>query len=211
MAITEFDICSRALLLLGKGTISSFGSEEGDVGTICGNIYPEFSKYLIAIYPWRFSIKKVQLAELTTAPLNEWRNAHQLPPDALNIRAMRTSDNTGQVLSKQYEIFEDQVHSNEIEMWADYQFFPEEVKWPAYFQQFAINALAAELAMAITDKIEFRREFTQIAFGPPADNGRGGLFGQAKTVDAQQQPPQELTSFSLLTARFAGVSNTSTR
>jgi hypothetical protein len=200
--VSKIDICSTALVELGEDTISSFTANTAP-SKICGQIYPEYIKYLLSIFPWKFTKKKVQLARLTTAPLNEWSYAYQLPSDMLMLHGLFNSSSTHILPQTNYEIFEDEIFTNETTVYIDYQFQPDESNFPSFFTQFVIAAMAAKLAMPITDDRGIEELKSLKAFGSPSDNLNGGLFGVAKKLDSMQDPSSAIRADDLLAARFS--------
>ena len=200
--VSKFDICSTALVELGEDTISSFTANTPP-SKICGQVYPEYIKYLLSIYAWKFSKKKVQLARLTTAPINEWSYAYQMPSDMLMMHGLFNSSSVGILPQTNYEIFQDQIFTNETTVYIDYQFQPDESNFPPFFTQFAIVAIASKLAMPITDDRGIEELKSLKAFGSPSDNLNGGLFGVAKKLDSLQDPTSAIRADTLLSARFS--------
>jgi hypothetical protein len=199
---SKFDICSSALMELGEDTISSFTANTAP-SKICGQLYPEYIKYLLSLHPWKFILKKVQLARLTTAPTNEWTYAYQLPSDLLLMRALYNSSNTSVLPQTNYEIFQDEVYTDETTVYIDYQYQPDESEFPSFFLEFAIAAMAAKLAMPITDDLKIEQSKVLRAFGPPSDNMNGGVLGTAKKLDSLQNPSPAIMADDLMAARFS--------
>jgi hypothetical protein len=198
---SKFDICSRALIEIGEETIDSFNT----IGPaqICGTIYPDYIRYLLSIYPWNFTLKKTQLARLTTNPINEWQYAYQLPSDLLILNAVYNSDDTYINPINSFERFEDKIFTNEEKIYIDYQYQINEESFPAYFIEFAIMALASKLAMPITQDKQLEQLKATIAFGGLSDNKNGGEFGTAKKLDSMQNSSSRIRADSLLIARFS--------
>ena len=200
--VSEFNICSRALVELGEDTISSFTGSPA--ATTCGLIYPEYIKYLLSIHGWKFSLKKAQLARLTDAPLNKWLYAYQLPSDLLVFRAFYDSDDTSVRPLTIYEAFGSNViHTDAEEVFIDYQFQVDEEDFPSYFTEFVVMALSGKLAMTITDDRNIEKVKETKAWGLPSDNRNGGEFGIAKKLDTQQNPSIALPADDLIAARFS--------
>lgn len=199
---SKFDICSSALIELGEDTINSFDANTAP-SQICGQIYPDYIKYLLSIYPWKFTLKKVQLARLSTAPINEWTYSYQLPSDLLMLRAVYDNGNVGAIPLTEYEIFQDELYTDQNALYIDYQFEPEAEDFPPYFVEFAITALANKLAMPITDDRGIEEIKYKKAFGLPSDNRNGGEFGIAKKLDGLQNPTQAIVADDLVAARFS--------
>ena len=79
---TDVNICSTALNLLGESEISSF-SDGSEIAGVCDKLYPGTKNTMLAMYPWSFATKKVQLAQLSSTPINEWQYEYQLPSDLI--------------------------------------------------------------------------------------------------------------------------------
>jgi hypothetical protein len=196
-------LCNEALRLLGEAAITGF-DDGTDMAQSCATLYDSTIQALLAGYPWRFTMAKVQLAKLAEAPLNEWRSAHALPPDRLVLRQVFTSNAVGAPPLLAYEIFEGRLFSNFDELWCDYQRDADPATWPAPFRQLARYALAADLAVPVTASVGMAQAMRQVAFGAPSERGNGGLMAAARLADSQQQPPQAITDFPLIAARFGG-------
>ena len=202
MALTDIEICSRALTRIGSGAIQSF-DEGTDKATTCDLIYSSILDSELSLYPWRFAMKKVQLARLTDTPANEWKYVYQLPTDAIGGPfAMFNSTGAGVSPNKRYEIFADKLFTNELVVVIDYPFKPTEPAFPAYFVEFLVLAIASALAMPITDQANTAELYRGLAYGLPSDNGNGGQLARARRANSAQQPPQRIENFSLEDARF---------
>lgn len=199
---TSLSICSDALIMLGAQPISSF-TEGSDAAQACDRLYPDLRDSLLSRYPWSWSYQKTQLARLATAPISEWDYAYQLPGDMLSgVRALfNTADTFGMPLRYGWEIYGDQVYTNEETVYIDYQTSVNESKMPYYFVHLLRHAMAGELGMVITDQISKADYFRSLAFGTPGENGRGGLFREAMNIDSRGQLPQVIEDYSLIDVR----------
>ena len=203
MAASDVELCNAALKLIGADSLTSF--EEGtDLAETCGALYADTIRALQAAYPWRFTLAKQQLSRLADPPMNEWTYQHALPPDRLLLRQLFASSSVGASPVTEYEIFGPRVHSDQPDLWADYQVATDPALWPPYFRDVARHALAAALAVPVTESTERAEFYTRRAFGTPGEGGMGGLMGAARRLDAQQQPPQRIEDFPLITARMGG-------
>src|SRR5262245_25292245 len=119
MPALDVSICSDALLLLGAGTISSF-ADGTDKATVAGNLYPGIRDALLVGYPWRFTVRKVQLARETATPASEWRWKFATPSDAIRLRQVFASPAVGAAPFLEYELFDGKVLANAEALWADY-------------------------------------------------------------------------------------------
>ena len=204
--VSKFDICSKALAELGEDAISSFTANTPP-SNACGLIYPEYIQYLLSIHEWNFTLKKVQLARLVEAPLNEWKYAYQMPSDMLVFRAFFVGSETDILPQTNYQIYQDEVYTNEETVYIDYQFQPDESDFPPYVIEFFVKALAAKLALPITDDRNILQLKKIEAFGNPSDNLNGGEFAVAKKIDSLQSPSPSFNrnggGNDLLVARFS--------
>lgn len=203
MATSAVALCNEALKLLGAETLTAF--EEGsDLGETCQVLYPTTVRAALAGYPWRFTLTKAQLSRQVTGPETEWTYAHSLPPAMLVLRQLFPSAQPYAPPVRQYEVFGTLVLSHQLDLWADYQVEPDAATFPPLFRDAVRAALAAALALPVMESTERADYFQRQAYGSPAEGGAGGLMGRARRADAQQQPPQVLTDFPLLTARHGG-------
>lgn len=198
---TGVSICSDALILLGAKAISSF-NDGTDEANACDRLYPDIRDSTLVMYPWKFSIKKVQLAQLITAPNSAWTYAYQLPGDRLAYpRAVRETASPGVPLHKEWEIQGDQLLTNISTVFIDYQYSVPEYAWPQYFTQLMKYMLAWHLAEPITEQGEKTSRWRQIAAGEPSENSRGGYFRQAMQIDGANSPNQVFEDWTLIAAR----------
>ena len=72
---------------------------------------------------------------------------------------------------------------------------------PVYFVRLLRTAMAAELAIVITDQAAKSDYFRAQAFGTPMENGRGGLMREAMNIDARGQSTQIVEDYSLIEVR----------
>ena len=103
---TKFDICSRALTMVGANTISSFddGTTEADVAD---QLYEDTLRSLLTQTRWRFSTQQAQLSRLEDTPHGRWDAAYQIPADSILIHAVTVNDNL-----VKYERYGDKIYCN---------------------------------------------------------------------------------------------------
>lgn len=204
MAITDIDICNRALVSLGEGVISSLTADGTDKSLACATLYEGIKHMVLSMRAWRFSMYKVQLARLVDTPANEWNYAYQLPPDMLaGPRAVFTSTNTGELPMTDFEIFGDKLFTDHTVIVIDYQADVNENKMPRWFVQLLAMALAGFMGKLVTDSASLAQDFLQRAFGTPSEQMRGGYFAICAQIDAAANPPNTITDNSIVIARFS--------
>jgi len=203
MSTAEIDLASGALRLIGE--LSVTGLDEGtDLAETVNRVMPATVRACLTAHPWRHTLRKVQLARLTTPPLNEWTYAHALPAEKLQVRAMFPSGSPRATPLREYEIFDNRAYSHALDLWCDYQVETPPGAWPPYLYALIRAALASDFAVAVGTSTTLAEMWHRRAFGTPSENLKGGLMGQATRLDSQQQPPQQVTDEPLMAARFGG-------
>ena len=198
---TGVTICSDALLMLGAKAITSF-NDGTDESSVCDRLYPDVRDSTLVMYPWTFNTKKIQLAQLLTAPTNVWRYAYQLPGDRLaNPRAVYDTSAVGAPPRKDWEIQGDQLLTNLPAVYIHYQYSAGEFAWPQYFVQLMKYMMAWHLALPITEQSDRAQYWQTVAVGAIAENGRGGYFRQAMNIDGQHNPVRVIEDYSLVAVR----------
>lgn len=199
---TDLSICSDALILLGASPISSF-TEGSDAAQACDRLYPDLRDTMLSTYVWSWTLKKSQIARLSTDPINEWEYAYQLPGDMLSgvLAVFETSGTNERSRRYGWEVYGDQLYTNMETAFIDYQATISETKMPNYFVRLLRTALAGELAIVVTDQAAKADYFRAQAFGSPSENGRGGLMREAMNIDARGQSTQIVEDYSLIEVR----------
>lgn len=205
---TDVSICNRALLLLGAESITSFTDGTAS-GSACSLLYPETKLTTLGMYPWSFTIAKVQLLQdASVTPQNEWTYQYILPTDmVLGVpRAVRISSGAGAAVYKNWEINQGAsglsvLMSDASEIHIDYQKAVSESLMPAYFVQLLSYQMAWHLAEVITDQTTKSDYWRNIALGTATESGRGGFFRQAAAIDAGGQTPSVVGDYLLTEVR----------
>jgi len=199
---TGVRICSDALLMLGAKAITSF-NDGTDSSSVCDRLYPNVRDSTLTMYRWSFSMKKIALAQLVTAPGSYWKYAYQLPGDRLgNPMAVYPSSNVGTPIDKDWEIQGDQLLTNLTAVFIDYQYRVPEYAMPQYFVQLLKYQMAWHIAEAITEQQDKSLRWQRVALGDPAENMRGGYFRQACQMDAQGNPSRVIEDYTLVAVRY---------
>lgn len=211
MTDSKVDVASQALARLGEPAISAF-EEDSDTAEKVNRLYEPAILSLLSAYDWSFAKTKKKLDEDGAAvPVNEWRRGFLMP-------ALRT-ERVGKPLqifnttavgagpTFQYEIADRWVFTNETTCVAEYVRRVPESQWPGYFLTLAIEAVAANLALPITENASKEQLHRAVAFGSPSEKGRGGLFGSATEADATGDPTRGLLDDHdpMAAARFGGT------
>lgn len=196
MANSNVDVASQALARLGEPSISSF-SEDSDTAERVGQLYEPTILQLLGSHNWTFAQRRKKLEKDGAAlPVNQWKYGYLLPP-------LRT-DRIGKPLSvfasdelqarKIFDFeFEDRwLYTNRETIVIEYIYRVPESRWPGYFHTLAIEAIAATLALPVTENASKEELHRTIAYGTPSQHGRGGLFRTATEADATGNPTRGL-------------------
>lgn len=201
---TDVKIASDAMILLGVAEIASFG-DGSTRGGIAENLYPFVRDQLLSMYRWSFSMKKQQLARGATAPINEFQFAYPMPSDAVTgvPVAVFNSTSTGVAsINSGWEMLGADIVTDQTVVVIDYQFTPLEAQMPTYFVNLLKTACAMYFAEPMTDQISKAMHWERVAFGNPAEGGRGGLFRQAAGTDGMGTPTSFINDFPLIDTRL---------
>ncbi len=190
MALSDIQICSRALLSIGCEPISSFsdGTAEAEVASM---LYSGVRDAVLSAYPWSFATAQRELAKIAAAPVADFANAYQLPEDFLRAMSVGTSPlNIGRGAS--YRIHERRIHTDADNIVLTYIFRPQESTFPPFFDQALICRVAAELCLPLTEntsRTELQMKLADME------------FQRAKNIDAQQQSPNRVEDYTLINVR----------
>lgn len=191
MAFTSVEIASQALKLLGDNAITAF-TDPGNGAKVMNEIYEQTVESVLSETPWRFAMKKATLVlNASPTPLNQYQYKYDIPADFL---AMQTVRPTG----TDWEIFEQEIYSNQDSLDIDYLAKPDESTWPPYFVKLIVYRLCADGAIGVTDKAELNQLFEAKYFDQ---------LRIAQTADSQNRPALPLTSNPFLDAHLSGNSN----
>ena len=79
-----------------------------------------------------------------------------------------------------------------------------EDKWPEYFIDLVIHALAARIAMPLTERTDITALYNNLAWGGDP-SFPGGLYAAARARSFQDKPPVIFESYELILARNGGL------
>jgi len=188
MALTDIGLCSRALTRIGAHPITSFsdGTAESE---IAGILYGSARDALLSAYGWSFATGQVQLTQLSTPPVADYRYAYQLPNDFL--RAM-SAGGPGRGRGLNYRLSRGALHTNADAVILTYIFRPDESEFPPYFDMALIARLAAEFCIPVTEGTSRAEALFNLAEQE---------YAKARQIDAQQDTPNRIEDFTLITVR----------
>jgi len=180
---TSIDIAANAMVLLGAEPITSFtdGSAES---TIAKHLYQTTYHALLTETLWHFATRSAKLAKLTSVPVDtRYTSKFRLPTDCLYVVKTDTKD---------YEIFESDIHSNGDTLMIDYIYPVNEINLPPHFAKALEYKLAANFAVPLTGNVS-RADFY--------NNLHLDEIRKARRADASQRPATQLGGTELLATR----------
>lgn len=188
MPLSDIALCSRALIRIGAAPIASFddGSAES---AIAGALYASVRDALLSAYPWSFATGQVSLSRMEDAPVADYAYGFVLPEDFL--RAI-SAGSGGRGRGLTYRIARGILQTNAEEVTLTYIFRPDESEFPPFFGSVLMARLAAEFCIPVTENSGRAEALSRLAEGE---------FQRARQIDAQQDSPGRIESFSLIDAR----------
>ena len=179
MANSKFDICNKALVLVGANTITSFNQATTE-SKVANNLYESTLENLLTRCRWRFASKQKQLSKNTTNPDARYESSYAMPNDALVIHTITVSDDV-----IKYDIYGGNIFTNTTSsdtLISDYTFQPSESDF-LLFTQTLVFELASLFAGAIArndqlSELYHKRAVAQLAV--------------SRALDSQQQTTRNL-------------------
>lgn len=180
-------ICSSALDMIGDESINSF-SDKSRGARSCSLQYERTKLGLLQSHPWRFSVRQALLNRVTgEPPLFGYDYVHQLPSGFLRVIQSDISNND-------YQRYGNKIFSNSEVVNIEFQYEPDEVDFPSYFQEVLVARLALVLSLTVKqDQVLHDRLLRYYE----------NQWSRAKVTDSQQQPSQSVgdENFTLIAAR----------
>lgn len=185
---SSVSICSNALLALGAHPINAL-DESTEHARLCSNIYPSVRNDLLRKHPWNCATKRVVLSPSNVKPAFGYTYQFSLPGDF--IRVLSVGERHEDIA---YLIEGKRLMANTPVIRLRYIFRNEdEETWDAALVNVAEVTMQAKLAYAVTGSASLRDSLAQEA---------AYLLRQAKSIDGQEEPPEELGGYPTYESRF---------
>jgi hypothetical protein len=186
-------ICSNALLDVGAQTIASF-DEATDRATIVANRWESVRDATLRAHPWNCAVRRVILAPEVGTPAFDYAYAFVLPGDWL--RTLQVGE-YGEEIDYRTESGQILAHVTALRLryiWKN----TEPASWDAMLIEAMTKAMSAAIAYPITQSTSFaqtkRDEYVE-------------FMKQTRSVDGQDDPPEQLGDTRLFNARFGPSRN----
>lgn len=187
MAITKFDICNRALGRIGANSITSF--DDGTTESIvAAQEYDQLLEHILCVHPWRFASKQGVPNRLVEVPVDEFAYYFQLPPDCLQVQAVKVASRV-----IKFDRYDDKIACDATDIVLDYTFKPATSKFPAHFTNLVVDWLQSIFNGAIRRDQELAERQRKVI--------EQATLPRAKAIDSRQQSNKQLPPSRLIAAR----------
>lgn len=188
MALSAIALCSRALLMIGAASLSSFddGTAEAEVAA---NLFPSLRDALLSSHPWNFATRTAWLARLAEAPAADFEAAFALPDDCLRALSAGLGPASRGLV---YRVAGRALHCDGDVVVLRYLARVGEESFPAFFDQALIARLAAEFCLPLTESTSRAEFLIRLA----DEEAR-----RARLIDAQEHTAEALGDFPLVDVR----------
>lgn len=181
MALTKFDIISRAMVGLDADKVESFSGEDTKEKNVSAVLYDGIRDSELSNYPWNFNQVTTELAQQVGEPAEDWAYQYSLPSDWLRtVNVTDASDNNIPWQEAGGRILAD---SDRVKL--TYQARVSEAFMTTPFVDALVARCKAEFAEAITGEGNvIDRAWREYEL----------KVRQARRIDAQSNPPGQLIS-----------------
>ena len=181
------DICSQALLRIGQQPIGDI-SEQSNEAIVCRKFYEQTVNELLRQHPWNFAIENRNLsASATTSTNSAYEYSYPLPADCLRVLSVYEYDYPWCIEGKNLLISSDDPEIKYIKRVTDSGIFPDD------FIEALVLKLAGKICIPLTkDKSQQKLLYEEYEM----------TLGRAKAADAQENSYQELSTSTIINARY---------
>lgn len=187
-------ICNLALSKIGEEQITSL-TDNSKAARRCNLVYEPMRDVVLRSHLWNFAVKRVALAASGDAPAYEYTTKFALPTDFLRLIDTNMLDSSEYKVEGRFIL----AHASTLAIRyiariAD----PNEFDW--LFIEALAARMAAELAVSLTDN----RQLSVDLF-----NLYQGKIAEARSIDAQEGSPDNITADTWLESRVSYVNSVS--
>jgi hypothetical protein len=204
-APAKVGIVNRALLKLGLPASYSIDANTS-IGGIVDTLWPGVEARAVAVYDWSHFRATRQASVIAAAPANGWAYGFTLPADRVGDPiAVLDQAGANESYLRSFMLEAGNLYTNVKPVWVRVRVMQDPNYWDLGFQEAFVVALAAELAVPLTQDENARAQFMADAWGKPQENGLGGLMGRLIALNraAQPQGRRFMDNDPLTAARFS--------
>ena len=187
------EIVNSALNLLGASTITAL-TDDSKNARICNQRYEPIRNRIFRSHPWNCLLKRVQLAQDTTAPVVEYAYAYTLPSDCLRVLKFHTGALDSIEADIKYNIEGRKLVTDEGTVYILYvALITDPNQYDTYLQEALAAQLAADIAYGITNNATLAKYYQE-----QADE----RLREARFIDATENSISSLESNEFTDARL---------
>lgn len=187
MASSAVEVCSNALLMLGAQPINSF-DDEADRATLVSNLWPNMLDAVLRSHPWNCAVKRSVLAPDAATPAFDYSYQFTLPPDCLRVLSVGEAGERPDFALEGRKILFDESSLNLRFVYRNSDI----PSWDALLVQSAEAYVAMTCAYPITKSASVQKTMAELF---------EFKLRQARSIDGQENPPDDLGDFPLIAAR----------
>lgn len=187
MAASEVGICNSALLKCGADRIASL-TENSKPARLCKEQYAKMRDEVLVGHPWKFAIKRVELAQVEATPAFGYDYNYALPTDCLRVLPDPEYDDLEYKIEGQYLLTNDPEFSIK---------YISQVTEAGYFPPLFAEALACRLAADLAYPLAQSNTLMDAMM-----KAYQFQLKTARSVDSQQGTPPDLVSDQWRNARY---------
>ena len=145
------NMCNSALNLLGASTISSL-TEDTKNARLCNQRYEPIRDRVFRSHNWNCLIKRVQLAQDSTAPVVEYSYAYTLPVGCLRVLKIHNGSTDSIKSALDYKVEGRKIVTDETTIYLVYiALITDPNEFDSYLREAISHQLAADICYAITN------------------------------------------------------------
>lgn len=190
------EICNSALNILGANNITAL-TEDSKNARLCNQRYEPLRDAVFREHTWNCLVKRVQLAQDTTAPTHEYTYQYQLPSDCIRVLSLggyHDGSSSNVDGGQKFKVEGRKILTDEDTV---YLIYSARITDPTQYDSLLIESivarLAAELCYAITSS-------TSLATALKADYA--DKLRLARHADATEGTPDYIDSSTFINSRF---------
>ena len=186
-AIDKVHVVNRALIKLGLPASYTIDGEDELGGTV-DQVWPGVvAKVILLVQPTLFR-KTFPVTEIVGSPNNGWTYGWVLPATRIGDPLAILKDVVREEYLREFMLEGGELFTNIKPVWVRCRIERDPQYWDAAFVEAFAIALAAALAVPLTQDDGTAAELEAKAFGEPREQGRGGMFGNIATLERAAQP-----------------------
>ena len=153
------NMCNSALNLIGASTISAL-TEDTKNARLCNQRYEPVRNRVFRGHNWNCLIKRVELAQNSTAPVVEYTYAYALPSDFLRVLKIHNGTTDSIASDLDYKVEGKNIITNQTTVYLVYVSLDEDPNnYDAYLREAISHQLAADLAYPITNNATLAKNY----------------------------------------------------